>query len=387
MNPEESTEADTSEIQETTQVNPLHTVTPLSKYLAMVLFVFLPFLGGYIGYVYAPEKVVGVEKVVVTDMELAEIDDGNLLQMFQSQFDTSNEIEFLYKSMQSGVSYYKTLTFSSKSSRVVGYVPGSNSFSETDFFIDFAAGEKPSPDGRYLLNIEDYSRPTTSIYFVDLEAETKMKSILLQDTETLWSGKCGYSGPTFNFEWIDSMTLKYAVHQLASVEKEGCDTEFIEYREEKLTEVVVREKTIPTNNLELVSQILRADSSKTWSIKYASNTVYIGDDREVDLSGITLVASTTINYPEENFLNLTNPEAHDYTDLLKAVLSEDHEVIIDADGLPTRDLDVYSNNEHYISVLMNIAYRPETEEDNIEEQSMFGIPIGISYEIFITDDL
>ncbi len=42
----------------------LHTVTPLSKYLAMTLFVILPFLGGWIGYTYAPEKVVEVEKVV-----------------------------------------------------------------------------------------------------------------------------------------------------------------------------------------------------------------------------------------------------------------------------------------------------------------------------------
>jgi len=40
----------------------LNTVTPLSKYLAMALFVILPFLGGLIGYTYAPEKIVEVEK-------------------------------------------------------------------------------------------------------------------------------------------------------------------------------------------------------------------------------------------------------------------------------------------------------------------------------------
>lgn len=42
----------------------LHTVTPLSKYLAMALFIILPFLGGWVGYTYSPEKVVGVEKIV-----------------------------------------------------------------------------------------------------------------------------------------------------------------------------------------------------------------------------------------------------------------------------------------------------------------------------------
>lgn len=42
----------------------LHTITPLSKYLAMALFIILPFLGGWIGYTYAPEKIVEVEKII-----------------------------------------------------------------------------------------------------------------------------------------------------------------------------------------------------------------------------------------------------------------------------------------------------------------------------------
>lgn len=49
--------------------SPLHSVTPLSKYLAMALFVALPFLGGWVGYTYAPEKVVEVEKIVLEERE------------------------------------------------------------------------------------------------------------------------------------------------------------------------------------------------------------------------------------------------------------------------------------------------------------------------------
>lgn len=56
MGPENS-QIDTSETK-----NPLFCVTPLSKYLAMVLFIVLPFLGGWVGYVSAPEK--EVERVV-----------------------------------------------------------------------------------------------------------------------------------------------------------------------------------------------------------------------------------------------------------------------------------------------------------------------------------
>ena len=47
------------------QKSPLNCVTPLSKYLAMALFIAMPFIGGWIGYTYAPEKVVEVERVVV----------------------------------------------------------------------------------------------------------------------------------------------------------------------------------------------------------------------------------------------------------------------------------------------------------------------------------
>jgi hypothetical protein len=46
------------------QKSSLHQITPLSKYLALALFVILPFLGGYVGYTFAPEKVVEVVKEV-----------------------------------------------------------------------------------------------------------------------------------------------------------------------------------------------------------------------------------------------------------------------------------------------------------------------------------
>lgn len=39
----------------------LHEVTPVSKYLAMALFIILPFIGGYVGYKYAPAKNVAIE--------------------------------------------------------------------------------------------------------------------------------------------------------------------------------------------------------------------------------------------------------------------------------------------------------------------------------------
>ncbi len=51
------------ETAEPEQGNQSNRVTTLSKYLAMTLFILMPFIGGWIGYVYAPEKVVEIEKV------------------------------------------------------------------------------------------------------------------------------------------------------------------------------------------------------------------------------------------------------------------------------------------------------------------------------------
>ncbi len=39
-------------------------VTTLSKTLALIIFIVMPFVGGYIGYTYAPEKIVEIEKIV-----------------------------------------------------------------------------------------------------------------------------------------------------------------------------------------------------------------------------------------------------------------------------------------------------------------------------------
>jgi tetratricopeptide (TPR) repeat protein len=64
-----SEQAEQAEVIET-KPSPLHTVTPLSKYLAMALFIIMPFIGGWIGYTYAPEKIVEVSEVVVVEKDI-----------------------------------------------------------------------------------------------------------------------------------------------------------------------------------------------------------------------------------------------------------------------------------------------------------------------------
>jgi hypothetical protein len=51
----------------------LKKVTSLSKYLAMLLFIIMPFIGGWIGYTYAPVKIVEIEKIVTVE-KIAQIE-------------------------------------------------------------------------------------------------------------------------------------------------------------------------------------------------------------------------------------------------------------------------------------------------------------------------
>lgn len=65
-------------------------VTPLSKYLAMILFILMPFVGGWIGYHYAPTKVVEVEKIIIEEKEpeqsTVHINNDSIIPLDQDSF-------------------------------------------------------------------------------------------------------------------------------------------------------------------------------------------------------------------------------------------------------------------------------------------------------------
>lgn len=50
-----------------------HRVTPFTRYAAMLVFIVLPFLGGWVGYTYAPEKMVEVERVVAKENKTVDL--------------------------------------------------------------------------------------------------------------------------------------------------------------------------------------------------------------------------------------------------------------------------------------------------------------------------
>jgi hypothetical protein len=60
-------EIQSSPVREKTSLSLLTTVTPLSKYLAMALFVIIPLVTLYVGLQFAPVEYVEVEKIVYRD--------------------------------------------------------------------------------------------------------------------------------------------------------------------------------------------------------------------------------------------------------------------------------------------------------------------------------
>lgn len=55
--------------------NRLNVVTTFSKHFALALFIVMPFIGGFVGYTYAPIKIVEVDRVVLQkDVDKIEVD-------------------------------------------------------------------------------------------------------------------------------------------------------------------------------------------------------------------------------------------------------------------------------------------------------------------------
>jgi hypothetical protein len=84
-------------VSETKEVSPLHQVTPLSKFLAMVLFIIMPFLGGWIGYRYAPEKVITIEQIITKEPEITQKDQFGKLSLSDEWSSQGTDTHFLNK--------------------------------------------------------------------------------------------------------------------------------------------------------------------------------------------------------------------------------------------------------------------------------------------------
>lgn len=91
----------------------------------MGLFIILPFLGGWVGYSYAPEKIVEVEKIIVIEADTP----SNTLNDFDTDADKTTPVELLELTSPIG----NTITMSANSGSVTKYGDGRFDTSECDW--------------------------------------------------------------------------------------------------------------------------------------------------------------------------------------------------------------------------------------------------------------
>jgi len=125
----------------------INKVTPLSKALAAILFIILPFVGLYIGYTFAPEKVVEVERVVVH--EVVQTNDGPYVPGEEFQLYTVSSIQ------KTKVNSSVALVFTDSAKRkLTGTVRAYYSFYFGEYTLQFV------PDDNYAMPvIPDFETP------------------------------------------------------------------------------------------------------------------------------------------------------------------------------------------------------------------------------------
>lgn len=207
--PDENTQAD--------KFANLKKVTPLSKYLAMALFVLLPFVGGYIGYKFAPEKIVETAQPTLEvksfKSTLSSPSLEELQQKFSDQIESRLTIEPLYTT-SGGVQYFKSfIPESSNCCGVYKFLSETQSFHDTGIRIDMMIGEEASLSGRYIPKVVE----GVFLDIYDLETQSREVSISeLSDVKSLVSSTCGYAGKYYDLEWKDEHTLQYGLYKAAA---------------------------------------------------------------------------------------------------------------------------------------------------------------------------
>jgi hypothetical protein len=123
------------------------TVTTFSKIFAMLLFIGMPFVGLYVGYSFAPDKVVKIEQTAVEDNKNLDLD--NLYAMYKPVFDAKNighmQISEIKYNHDSSEGMWSAFVFASKIDTagpplgvvIVGNATGVKSSRRIDDLVDF----------------------------------------------------------------------------------------------------------------------------------------------------------------------------------------------------------------------------------------------------------
>lgn len=224
----------------------LSKVTPLSKYFALLLFIVMPFVGGYIGYQFAFQNTVVDNAIyipsappVATTTADAKVNSdvsataSSSRDISEKEFFASKEQMFtlLYTTPDNEAYYEAGKPGSSACCRIYKYdyrTEGYSFVTEFDIILD-----KYSPSKKLFARPVDGEGVTQKIEVLSTNSGAPVASIEnLVPSEIFASGGCGYSGYTYDIKWIDDKTVRYGVFKADSADQ--CDYELIEYRDLKI---------------------------------------------------------------------------------------------------------------------------------------------------------
>ena len=148
----------------------------------------------------------------------------------------------------------------------------------------------------------------------------------------------------------------------------------------------VGEGTGPSNlsndTIKLLTDIFSAKPGLEWNISHATTSIDNGATVKTgELVGVQLNAATP-----------TGSGAFDLHDTLYELWGNKYEMLVNADGLPARDWDVYKINDMYVSVKMDIIFRDFTQDELISVdpnsyEAAFGVAEKVVYRVFISEPI
>jgi hypothetical protein len=196
----------------------------------MVLFIAMPFVGGWVGYTLAPAKVIEVTKPVVISSPVPQYSlpaMSELQAQFTEQVSDRLAIELLYTTKDNEVPYFKAFVpDSSACCDVFKYLYETQRFYDTGIKINAVIGERSSEDGRYVAKVTD--RLFLEVY--DLETQSRVITTRVDGNETLVAETCSYAAYAHDLKWLSENTLQYGVYKNVDM-SEGCpEMELIEHR-------------------------------------------------------------------------------------------------------------------------------------------------------------
>lgn len=355
-----------------------HSVTPFSKYAAMLLFILMPFIGGYIGYHYASEKV--VDEIVFTEADTTGISSGNLPTLAVTQNYcvrvNPNESLSLYSSVRNELisqypnhdleklvrDGYECLLFDGSYLALIPFVErtGKAHIIWGQFFVEYET------DGTITHVSEPFETSPGEMFIAEMRSEYYNHiRFITNSVDPCYSA---YQVYTYNLESKELAEERYGGEDAECMERFRNSAPF------QNTE----------NNPEILSQIQNLDKTKNWEVENVEEYDLSGEQMSGIIENGTKL-TTIVSVPNGNATLVEGMYHQDFITSFRELFGDLYEPVDYYQGKPTSDGVLLQNDAgHIVGIQITVGMRQATEN---EEGDMFGnVPESIHYKVFVGSD-